>query len=151
MDFLRSRFTIDEKKLPNGPKRWIWVRSQSRNGLPLSSRYFALAMRFNSEIFTPDEHTMSQRWQPMQRSIHSSTEGSFGLRNRSAPGPACFGPGKRGVTRDTGQMAIQVAQRIQTSAFFRGQSSLFIIRIVNLHNSGLKLKMHSAESIVHSV
>jgi hypothetical protein len=85
-----------------------------------------LAMRFSSEIFTPDEQTVSQRWQPMQSSIHSSTEGLSGLRNLSAPGPACFGPGNCGDTRETGQMAVQVAQRIQTSELFLGQISLCI-------------------------
>jgi hypothetical protein len=59
----------------------------------------------------------------MQRSIHSSTEGSPGLRNRSAPGPACFGPGNLGVTLETGQTAMQVAQRIQTSELLLGQLS----------------------------
>ena len=101
------------------------MRSQSRRGLPFSSKYFALAMRFSSEILTPEEQTMSQRWQPIQRSIHLSTEGSLGLRNRSAPGPACLGPGNCGVTRETGQTAIQVAQRIQTSKLFLGQVSFF--------------------------
>ena len=57
----------------------------------------------------------------MQRSIQSSTEGSPGLRNRSAPGPACLGPGNFEVTRETGQTAMQVAQRIQTSALVLGQ------------------------------
>jgi len=68
---------------------------------------------------------MSQRWQPIQRSIHLSTDGSPGIRNRSAPGPACFGPGNCGVTRETGQTAVQAAQRIQTSELFWGQEILF--------------------------
>jgi hypothetical protein len=82
-------------------------------------------MRFSSEIFTPEEQAMSQRWQPMQRSIHLSTDGSSSVRNRSAPGPACFGPGNCGVTRETGQTAVHAAQRIQTSAFVLGQEILF--------------------------
>jgi hypothetical protein len=62
----------------------------------------------------------------MHRSIHSSTEGSRGLRNRLTPGPACFGPGNFGVTLETGQMAMQVAQRIQTSELFWSQLCFFI-------------------------
>ena len=62
----------------------------------------------------------------MQRSIQSSTEGSLGLRNRSAPGPACLGPGNFGVTLETGQTAIQVAQRIQTSELLLGEICLSI-------------------------
>lgn len=63
----------------------------------------------------------------MQRSIHPSTEGSSGPRKRSAPGPACFGPGKRGVTLETGQTAMQVAQRMHTSGLVFGQFSFFIV------------------------
>ena len=51
-------------------------------------------------------------------------------RNRCAPGPACFGPGKRGVTRETGQAAMQVAHRTQTSGRIGrgiGFSSAFVM------------------------
>ena len=65
----------------------------------------------------------------MQRSIQRSTEGSSDFRNRSAPGPACLGPGKRGVTRATGQMAMQVAHRVQTSRFLFGQVGSCFIRL----------------------
>ena len=57
---------------------------------------------------TPAGQTVSQRRQPVQSSIQSSTEASAADRKRCAPGPACFGPGKRGVTRETGQAAMQV-------------------------------------------
>jgi hypothetical protein len=65
----------------------------------------------------------------MQRSIQRSTEGSSDFRNRSAPGPACLGPGKRGVTRATGQMAMQVAHRVQTSRFRLGQVVSCFIKV----------------------
>ena len=117
--FIRG-LTILEKREASSPKRSLRTRSQSRKVLPRSSRYFAFAIRFSSEMGTPAGQTVSQRRQAVQSSIQSSTETSDAERNRCAPGPACFGPGKRGVTRDTGQTAMQVAQRTQTSGRFRG-------------------------------
>ena len=117
--FIRG-LTILEKREASSPKRSLRTRSQSRKVLPRSSRYFAFAIRFSSEMGTPAGQTVSQRRQAVQSSIQSSTETSAAERKRCAPGPACLGPGKRGVTRDTGQTAMQVAQRTQTSGRFRG-------------------------------
>jgi hypothetical protein len=75
----------------------------------------AFASRFISDIGTPEGQTVSQSMQPVHMIIQSSTDASAGERKRCAPGPACFGPGNAGDTRETGQTVVQFAQRTQTS------------------------------------
>ena len=116
--FIRG-LTIPEKREANSPKRSLRTRSQSRKVLPRSSRYFAFAIRFSSEIGTPAGRRYRKGGR--RRRVRSSRPRKHRTPNGiSAPRAARFGPGKRGVTRDIGQTAMQVAQRTQTSGRFRG-------------------------------
>ena len=66
---------------------------------------------------TPQGQAISQRLHWLHRSTHSSSAFSLSDRNRWASGPACLGPGKSGLTRNTGQFSTQIVQRMQCSKF----------------------------------
>ena len=82
-----------------------------------SCPYLCCAMSMIWAGSTPQGQAISQRLHWLHRSTHSSSAFSLSDRNRWASGPACLGPGKSGLTRNTGQFSTQIVQRMQCSKF----------------------------------
>ena len=82
-----------------------------------SSPYLCCALSMIWAGSTPQGQAISQRLHWLHRSTHLSSTFSLSDRNLWASGPACLGPGKSGLTRNTGQFSTQIVQRMQCSKF----------------------------------